>query len=502
MKKLFFISMTVLLFIVLCGGIFFYLKQDISYEGYDSIGGVQVTKENICDLVSKAPAALEKRVCDWFNIHPKAYDILIKQAGSLLDTGNIICNVQTFFRIQKIENLGNFNYVFKIPGEAFFVKVCGVLNRFIYSVHSYNIPGMVLYLRGIEKKFGNTFLPYYPYMDFQQDKERIKKYFYVCCSQDILQQKASKKQIGGIINLLAGAFPQGPLRGFLYDCLIEKYRNRDFSPKTVAQAFDQMLDFASLTASYRCYNKKQLIGKKFIDTYNIANRVFARARFVEAIDKFGLDKLEKPPQSYLISVNPQKIHSCIDKDVVLVQYPLENHRPFKFYLERPKLLNIIFTQKVFGQLLQAMAYAGLWDINGENIQVNIHTHKVTYIDFEPNNEILPYEIFNKSERRRRINLCYLMLEFIKRFKVGTPQRKAVDEFMRNNKEIDFNWYMQEDHKKNEVYLKSGFEFTNKLTQSSKFVIPLGPLGQLLYYDDPTRDKLGNLRKRVLDVIWG
>ena len=316
----------------------------------------------------------------------------------------------------------------------------------------------------------------------------------------MLQQKPTKKQIRSLAYLLSGAFPQSSIRGFIYDCLQEKYIKRDFRPISVMDAFDQMLTFAFAAASYRCYNKKDLIGKKFIDTYNIANRVFSRARFVEAIDTFGLHTLEKPPKSYVVQISKTNSGSCLDKDIVLVQYPLKNHKPFAFYLKRPQLLNTIFNAETLMQLLQAMKYAGLWDVTGENIWVNTKTNKVTYIDFEPKNDILPHEIFNKSAYRCRLNTCYLMLEFLKRFATGTVQRAAVCDFMIKNPDIDLDWYRKECLKSHKTYFNTGFEFEEKLTSSSRTTIALGPLGRLMYYYDPMSNLCVALRKQVRDQI--
>jgi len=502
-KKKGFIVITIFVTLACVGGVIFFYDngQREVYAGYDSIGGKKVTKENILQLVESVPVAVKKKVAGWFNVNPQAYRILVEQNGFLTDVGQFIFNARAFLNIKGIKSVGNFNYVFKFPGEDFFIKIFGANNRFIYTTSAYNIIGLGLYLRLVEKKCGGQLLPYYAYMDFQQDKKRIKNYFYLCCPRDILRQVPTKKQLKALLDLLVGAFPQVALRGFLYDCLVEKYAHNDFNPATVEDAFNQMLDFACEASSFRCYNRKDLAGKKFIDTYNIANRVFHRARFVEAIEKFHLDRLEKPPQSYVIRLNSHRPHSCIDKDVVLVQYPLQSHKPFKFYLKRPSILNVIFDKETFAQLLKAMKYAGLWDITGENIQVNTKTNKVTYIDFEPKNDILPHEIFNKCDKKRKLNLCYLMFEFLKRFAEGTIQREAVCEFILSNHEIDLTWYQRYNLKKHAaLYRNVNFEFKKKLAATHRHTVTQGPLGKLLYYFDPTSDSCAFLRKEVKLIL--
>ena len=503
-KNRFFILIFVLLpaILIFTGVKIFYLKPESRYEGYDSIGGKKVTKDTILRFVEPTPVELKEKVRGWFQAHPKAYEVLVKQNGFLKDVGNLILNAKLLFKLYGISNLGNFNYVFRIPGERFFIKIFGANNRFAYSVSYYKFSGSGLYLRRMEKKFDDTYYPFYEYMDFDQDKERIKSYFYLCCPKAILMRLPSKKQIKELIHIVTGAFPQSALRGFIYDCLIKKYGHNGFAFQSIKDAFNQMLDFSSYAASYRCYNKKDLLSTAFIDTYNIANRVFYRVRFVEAIDKFQLDRLERPPKSYVINVSSKRRRSCMDKDVVLVQYPLQNHRPFKFYLKRPMLLNKIFDKKSFGQLLRAMKYAGLWDITGENIYVNTKTKRITYIDFEPKNDILPHEIFNKSEEKRKLNLCYLMFEFLKRFPVGTAQRESVLEFIQDNKEIDLSWYAKVCREKGVKSFDSGFEFVDILIQSYGGSVKQSALGELLYYAEPMSDARADLRKEVVDRLLG
>jgi len=470
---------------------------------YDTLGGKIVTTENFHIFAKRAPGKIEQKVRRWFEQTPGAYDLLVVQDAYLTDVANLILKGYAFFKRCNIKNLGNLNYVFQFPGDSFFIKIFGPNNRFLRTVKANKIPGISVYVRDMQTMVDDRVARCCNYMDFEADAKRIKRYFYASCSQIILDQKPTKKQIKKLIYLLAGAFPQVPIRSFIAECLIEKYLTAatDFTPQSIEAAFNEFLTLACKINYHRCFRKGDLIDKKFINTYNAANRLFFRNRFEEAIDIFGLDKLEKPPNAYIVQVNNKKLYSCSDRDVVLVQECLDNHRPFIYYLERPDLLDQVFTEEVMMQILVAMEYAGLWDITGKNIHINKTTKKITYIDFEQKNDTLPTEIFNKSETKRRLNSCYLMLEFLKRFPAGTLQRKVIDEFIAKKGDyIDFAWYREQAKERDYIDYGVNFAFSHKLSKASNMKVSPGPLGKLLYFADPMSDKLVSLRKQVSDML--
>jgi len=495
--------------VLLCFVPFFLLLLLFSPKGaavdkdrYDTIGGKIVTRDTVDQLVPKAPKDIEYKVKKWFYICPGAYDILVKQGGVLTDVGNLILKCDQFFAKYRLKNLGNFNYVFKFSGESFFVKIFGPNNRFIYSANDYGLYAANIYTRLIRKKKDGRYINAYDYMDLEEDKKRIKEYFYCCFPDQLLESRPTKKQRLKLLSMVAGAFPQSTVRGVVFEFLHQRYRKniRKVKEKTIRELFEEFLDYAFYVVGFRCYRRDELEGKKFVETHNIANRVFCRARFEEAIDKFNLHRLEKPPKSYMIHLNQKDSAVFSDRNVVLVQYALEEHEPFETYLKNRKLLNKVFTREVMLQLLTAMKYAGLWDITGKNIHVNKKNNKITYIDFEPKNDVMLDELFNKSETKLRINLCYLMTEFTKRFPLGTEQRTAVEQFMKDNKEIDLEWYFEETARRTRLLKEKNGRKNKFLSTGANCLRGPSLLGKLVYYDNPLDEECDKLRQGIFEAL--
>ena len=443
---------------------------------YNTVGSQKVSHINFYNLVEKVPKSIAYDVRHFFKTYPESKSLLVHQDVDLSNVGNVFLHATKFFSLYNIKNYGKLNYVFKLPDSDYFVKICGPNNRFFYSVHSYGIQGVNLYIRHQYSMQNGVMQDLYNYVDLHSDKEKIRDYFYhVCTQKNILEKSMSKARVKEIITQVAGALPQAILRGFVYSLLEKKFLldTYDYTQKTVESLFEEVLDYTFYLVDQRCYKKSDLEGKSFVNSYNIANRVFSCKRFEEAIDTFGLDKLEKPPRSYIMNVSDTSPDSCADKDVVLLQEIIQENVPFSVFLENRELLNQVFTYDAVKQLLKAMKYAGLWDVTGDNIQVNRKTKKITYIDFEPKNDILPDQWFNNSEYKRRMNLGYLMLQFTKRFEPGTPQRAAVDSFINENCDIDIAWYNREFNKK-----MSKYKFNNR-----GWAMPESLLGKLLRYDD-------------------
>lgn len=453
-------------------------------DSYDTICGKKVTKENIFDCVKKAPPDLANKVIRLFKGTPGVYKILVRQDGFLTDVGQLFFAGLLFLKhVFKMPNIGNRNYVFKLPGEDFLIKICGPNNRFITTTIEKGLGIKSLYVRKMEESGSKGARHIFPYVDFDGDKERIKKYFNVCCEQDFLHQTPSAKQAKEILRMVAGAMPQSIIRGIVKDELLDKYVKIDsrIKNKTVEEIFDEFLDYAFEIVSTRCFNKSDLANETFVDTYNIANRLFHYSRFAEAIDTFTLDQLEKPPVSYMLQVNPKDPCCCADKNVVLVQAMLKGYKPLGYYLKHKTELNEIFTQKAVTQLLQALKYAGLWDINGENVLVNPYNKKITYVDFEYKTDTRMNEIFNRSEEKRKENLCYMVCHFLDRFGPRSKQRNAIIAFIHKNEDIDLKRYIK-DRKKN--------------GKRKSMPAPESLLGKLLYFDDLNSENCLELRKAV------
>jgi len=454
---------------------------------YDTIAGKRVSEANFYSVVDKAPKSIAYDVNRFFNKYPEAKALLLEQDVDLANIGNILLNAKKFFNRYGIKDFGKLNYVFRLPGTDYLVKICGPNNRFFYAIYSYGICGVNLYLRQ-NKRVHRGEQEVYSYVDFYQEKERIKKTFYLSCNKDILIKPSSQAYIKEIMNLVAGALPQAILRGFVYSTLEQKFLTNTYNvaDKTVEDVFSDILEYTFYLVGERCYKRGDLEKRKFVDSYNIANRVLSCKRFEEAIELFKLDKLAKPPKTYIVNLNPDNPDSCVDKDVVLVQEILEENLPFRVFLQDKKLLNAIFTYDAVKQLLKAMKYAGLWDITGENIRISKRTGKITYIDFEPKNDILPDEWFNKSERKRKMNLGYLMLQFTKRFEPGTPQRAAVENFVQNSNDIDLDWYNRE-------YKK---QLSRHKFQQRGWSMEEGLLCTLLRYKDDNCEQVLALRRAI------
>ena len=501
-KKLLFLFLSVLFFLWVIS-FFVFQADNISLKEvrYDTVNGVKVTKDNICMFLPKVPGEIKKKVIGWFKNNKRAYEILVKQDCYLSDVGNMIMKGDLLQVKNKIKNLGDVNYVFKLPDQDFFIKIFGPNNRFLRTVKHLGINGSTLYMRDVRKFVQGVPVHDYRYMGFDEDKKRIQEYFYACVSGDFLKSVPNQGQIKNLIYVVAGALPQSILRGLVYNCLVERYIKGDycFGSKSVGQLFDEFLDYTFEVVRSRCYRKSDLVDQKCIDTFSCACRMFHYLRFCEAIEMLGLYRLEKPPKTYILNVNDKDPNCYADKNVVVLQEVLRDHKRFEFYLKRPDILDKVFDGEVILQLLTAMQYAGLWDITGENIYVNTKNNKVTYIDFEPKNDSRPEELFNNSEEKLRFNLCYLVLEFIKRFPDGTDQRKVVDKFIKDNKQINIDWYIK---KFNERLLLDNKDIPREILVAMKkrLFLEASPLGNLLYYSDPKGEKREYLRKQVVDLL--
>ena len=141
------------------------------------------------------------------------------------------------------------------------------------------------------------------------------------------------------------------------------------------------------------YKKADIEGKQIGDSYGTAARIFHCQRFAEAIDTFNLNRLEKPPVSYILNLNEYAPDSCKDEDLIFLQKKLEEHEPLEAYFESYEHLDTVLDKQALTQLLLAAKYAGVWDFSGSNIFVNKKTNQITMIDFEP------YRDATKSEPR-------------------------------------------------------------------------------------------------------
>lgn len=454
-------------------------------KAYNTLGGKKVTKENLSDFAQKAPSPLAKKVLTWFANNPDAYPSLVKQKRYLTDIGTQILQGEMFFETHKeLGGLSSMSYIFKVPGENFLMKICGPSNRFYNSIAALGLDNNGVYIRRMQKMIGGEKKEIYQYMDFKEDKKRIRQCFIDCCPKDFLHTKPSGRQLKEFAYMIAGAMPQTWLGGTVKANLDETFLKKGniFKPETLQEALDTFLDYSFQVVARRCCKKSELAHNRFIETYNIASRVFHRNRFQEAIEKFKLDTLEIPPASYIINVNPKEPNSFVDRNVVLVQKILKGYKPLDFYVKNKDKLDEVFTQEALTQLLRALKYAGVWDISGKNILANPNSKKLTYVDFEHNRDIEPDELFNASNERRKNNLCRLVLELLRRFVGANSQRATVFTFIQNNKEIDLNAYIKRASSRSKG-LKNGPPIKSLL-------------GRLLYFDDYKSDKCAKLRKAI------
>jgi len=427
----------------------------------NTLNGIVVTKDNLLSLVESAPKELELKVKNWFS-KDNAYEVLVKQRDLLTDVGSCDADCQCFFDAHpQIKNIGGINYVFMLPSSKYIVKISGPSNRFLNSTKELGLDLRAAYFRSIYSKEAPKSIRantdtnlgfsvskknkiYCRYMSFDEDKARIRNYFYHCCPKSLLFAQPNKAQLKELAYQVSGAMAQKNLAGVAEYNIQDKYiNNKNYRPDNLKEAFEQFLDAAFEAIESLCYKKKNLLNKPFLDTYNTASRMFHMYRFNEAIDKFNLVRLQKPPKSYLVNLNKNKQNSCADKDVVFVQEILQNCKSIEFFMQNnPHKIEEIFTYTAMCQLLKALSYAGLWDINCDNIFVNIKNNKILYMDFEHDRRVSHKELFNGTQEKVTRCLHKLLIGFVGLFKTFPRQLRAISHFVDENN-IDLNTYVQQ-----------------------------------------------------------
>jgi len=471
---------------------YFYTNYYMPYNLYNTIGGVSVSVKNIETLVPKAPADVVNNVHFLFEVYSEAYDTLVKQHDLLTEVGNCASDCASFFTNHpELKNIGGINYIFKVPSEDFLVKISGPSTRLYNTAMHMGLGMKIAYFRRVYKpgmQQGKTFCRY---MSFDEDKKLIEKYFRMCVPRMFLQEKPTRNQLRKLAYMVCGSLAHFGLSGRA-DCRIEEtfLNNLDYCPKTIQQALSDFLDCAFDAIQSFCYQKSDLVGKAFADTYNVASRVFHMARFNEAIDVFRLDRLARPPMGYIVHVNPQKPYSCSDRDVVFVQQMVKDFKTVQFYISSDKKqvydqLFQVFDDEAIRQLCKAIQYSGLWDINGDNILINEKTKKIMYIDFEHNRDVTPNQLFNGSKEKVQNNVCEAIVGLLKLFRSFRAQKLAIHAFVKEN-DIDLESYVQA-------------PLVN-IGKTTKRYNNFSPLGWLLCYEDTSSQRCQKLKQVVCQQL--
>jgi len=486
-KVLFFLSIFILAVFILSS---WFVKNYFFGNPYNTVGGVPVTIENLHTLVPKAPAAIINNVTRLFKTYPEAYDVLVKQHDLLTDVGNIASDCNSFFKIHpELKDIGGINYIFKMPSEDFLIKISGPSTRLYNTSMKMGLGMKVAYFRRVYKPGMERDKTFCGYTSFDEDKRRIKKYFCMCVPERFLNQKPTRGQLKQLAYMVCGALAHYELSGTAEYDLYEKFLNNlNYNPKTIEQALNEFLDSVFESIEPFCYKKSDVEGKMFADTYNVASRVFHMARFNEAIDVLGLDRLEKPPAGYILNVNPKKPNSCSDRDVVFVQRLLKDFKPLNFYMKskmkyhRDEILYFIVDDEAISQLCKAIWYSGLWDINGDNILINEKTEKIMYIDFEHNRDVIPCQLFNGSKKKVNMNFCEAILGFLRLFSGFSEQTEAIYKFVKENN-FDLEFYRKEAFSRVHRRKKAGYK-------------NFSPLGWMVCYEDTSNEICERLKKVV------
>lgn len=476
--------MFILIVLILC---VVYITSYKASNGYDTIGGVTVTRHNIEQLVPKVSHELVQRVHQWFTRYPESYTVLVKQRDFLTEVGNSASDCNSFFKQhEEVQNIGGINYIIKMSDNNFVMKISGPSTRFYNTAMQKGLGMKRPYFRRVYIPGSSIGKTDCNYISFEEDKELIKEYFNMCVPNRFLQQAPTRKQLCQLAYMVCGALAYYQLAGVAEYQIYEKlFADVGFQPKTIKQAFDIFLDYAFEAIEPLCYKKSDIAGKMFSDTYNVASRVFHMARFNEAIDRFGLNHLKKPPPGYIIHVNSKKLHSCADKDVVFLQQVIQHSKPIDFYMKhnRAKIYEV-FDEKTILQFCRAIAYSGLWDINGDNILIDERSWKVTYIDFEHNRDVTPEQLFNANEKKVQRNICEAMTGLLRLFRDFESQTKAIYYFIEKNN-IDLHTYIKESK---QVY---------KRRRNYK---SFSPLGWLLCYKNIEDEACQKYKHQVYEML--
>jgi len=327
-------------------------------------------------------------------------------------------------------------------------------------------------------------------VSFEEEKERVKRFFSLCCPEEFLCSKPTKLQLKKLACMVAGAIVHDYIKPFVYFAIQKKYLSlrSSFAPKTIDEACNEFVEYCFEIVKERCYERADFVNKKFIDTYNIASRMFYRERFAEAIDKFNLDALEKPPLSYILNIGSEDPYSCEDKNTILIQFSLKNHKSLEYYvMNDPAMIDEVFTRKAINQLLQAFEYSGLWDMYVKNIFINVETKKITYIDFEYNHDVKQNQLFNKDEIQRKSSFLYAIYLGRRMFSKFPRQKAIIENFIDKHCRREFLAFLE--------YIKS----------NKKEVLPLKPikasyLGFLLCSDNTKSKRFRYLSKKVYEEL--
>jgi len=492
-KKIFFLFLSLLFLLLIIISLFILIKYkrcrvySNNSNNYNTIYGVPVTKNNLCSLVAKTPKDIYNKVTNWFQENG-AYNILVRQKKYLIDVGTCDRDARHFFKKNNsIKNIGGMNYIFKLPSDDLIVKISGPSNRLYNTAAGEGFDSKTAYFRSMYTSGDSTYDICCEYMSFEDDKKRIKNCLYRCCPECFLQKCPNKKQLQELIYQLCGALAQKSLSGIAEHRLYQEFlRKKNFGTKNFYQACDLFLDKIYDTIAPLCYTKEKFNKKSFADTYNTASRVFHLARFNEAINTFNLDKLQKAPSAYIINLNPGKPDSCSDKDIVVVQKLLKNCKSTEYYMKsRPEIMDEIFTKETLYQLLQAIEYSGLWDINGDNIFINMQNKKIIYMDYEHARMIAPNESFNQSVQKVKDGFCQALLGFMRLFKRFPRQYNIITSFIKEYN-IDVDTYIKKQSLRGR--------------KSSRNFDAFSPLGCLLCYQDVNNNTCKKLKKIVYERL--
>ena len=76
---------------------------------------------------------------------------------------------------------------------------------------------MVLYFRKIKREKHGNIHESYEFVNFDEDKKRIRNYFLLCCPEALLNQKPTMLQTRELLYQIAGAMPQSILKGIVFN---------------------------------------------------------------------------------------------------------------------------------------------------------------------------------------------------------------------------------------------------------------------------------------------
>ncbi len=402
----------------------------------DTINGKKVTTENFQNHFERPPLEFVYKMKEWIQDHPGAHTLVCAPEGCMTDVGYMSLLAKRFFDdYGDTEDIGSMNHVFELPNTDFLVKITSANSRFLYTASELGLDfSFGIMLRSIKNGKKGTSIGY---VDLQEDKQRVQEYLFACFDQTFLSKRPQGWQLERLVEVVSDAMPARMVRRYVYDRMVETYVKSEiaYTPETLKEAFEEYIDTAFIFANEVGYKKADIDGKKIGDSYGTAGRMFHCQRFAEAIDKFNLDRLEKPPVSYVLNLNEHALDSCKDEDLIFLQKKLDNHEPLKTYFESQERLDTVLDKQAVTQLLLAAKYAGVWDFSGSNIFVNKETNQITMIDFEHYRDATKNELFGTNKEKLKRNFCIFLFYALDRLPKDCVQKKWLLEFIENDNDI-------------------------------------------------------------------